>query len=303
MKAKWIFLITLPFLVGCELPNPFLEEDLLQHPPAKRCGDCHAEIYKQWKASRHSLAYTSPTYKEATDNYSKQKCLACHIPKELTKGEEPTPRKKHPEDGVNCVSCHFSSKDMAMHGPYDVFSPPHPSKKDPDFTKSFICSSCHRETYKQWKEANSHTTCQHCHMTPIKKADLIQKFPFDLFHAAKLVYNHAFPTGIANHLQVSLSKDNTTLYVNVLNTSVPHNIPTADNGNPKYFITVEVYQGKKLVDKDTKIITPKYAIPYNKLKKFEFVFWDDFDKAKVYIYRQLSWQKEKQLVKELEKTF
>ena len=302
MKTRWLILLV-PFVFGCQLPNPFLEEDLLQHPPAKRCADCHMEIYKQWTKSRHSKAFISETYKTATDNYSKPQCLSCHIPKELSKGKEPEPRTSHLSDGVNCVSCHFSSKDMAIHGPYDVFSPPHPSKKDEDFTKSYICSSCHRQTYKQWQTSGSHTSCQHCHMTPVKKADLIQKFPFDLFHRAKLVYNHQFPTGIASHLKLNLHKERTTLVLTVLNDTVPHNIPTADNGNPKYILKVEIFKNGNLLDSDTKIITPKFAIPFKQPKKIQFDFWDDFDKAKLYVYRKLSWQKEKQLVKMIEKTF
>ena len=290
------------FIYGCDSNNKiwevFQEKDLLKHPYASRCGDCHQDIYNQWKNSRHAKAYISEDYKKATHNYSKTKCLNCHIPLELSKGEKPQIRNFHKEDGVNCVSCHFSSQTNSMHGPYDVFSPPHPSTKDEDFRKAFICSSCHQETYKQWKKAKVEKTCQQCHMTPVEKKDLIQKFPFHWFHLAKEVYNHEFKTGKIKDLKVKVKKEGNTLLLTITNNQIPHNFPTADNGKPKVYVFVETFKNDKKIEEDNALITPKFAFIYNKPKILEFNFFEDFDKVKVVIYRKLSWQKKKEKITE-----
>ncbi|RUM48315.1 MAG: hypothetical protein DSY47_05720 [Hydrogenothermus sp.] len=306
MKLKIIIsFLTAIFIYGCDSSNRiwkiFEEEDLLKHPKALRCADCHQDIYHQWKNSRHSLAYISEDYKKATNNYSKTKCLNCHIPLELSKGETPQFRNFYKEDGVSCVSCHFSSGTNSMHGPYKVFSPPHPSTKDVDFRKSFICSSCHKETYKQWKLTKVKKTCQECHMKPIEKKDLIQKFPFQYFHLAKEVYNHQFKTGKIKNLKITAKKIDNTLILSILNNQVPHNFPTADNGKPKVYILVEVFKNNQKVEEDNTLITPKFSLIYGKPKILEFDFFDEFDFAKVSVYRKLSWQKEKEKI--LEKTF
>ncbi len=302
MRISLLLIVSI-FLIGCSSDSKvwrvFQEKDLLEHPPAKRCGECHQEIYKQWKLSRHSQAWISPTYKKATDNYSKTRCLKCHAPLEMSLNTPPKLRNKHQEDGVNCVSCHFTSVDKAMHGPYDVFSPPHPSKKDLRFRKSVACASCHRQTYNQWKKTGVKTSCQECHMQPVKKGKLIQKFPFNYLHFAKLIYNHQFPTGKikSEELQAFTKKEKEKLILILINTSVPHNLPTADNGNPKLYVKVTFFNKGKEVDKQNYIITPKYALHYNEKYYLEFFTFYTFDKVKINIYRKLSWQEEKQLIK------
>lgn len=303
-KRKISLLIFLSFfLLSCDSNSKiwtiFREDDLLEHPPAKRCAECHQEIYKQWNKSRHAVSYISEDYKKATNHYAKTKCLACHIPLEMSIAEKPEIREIHREDGINCVSCHFSSKDKAMHGPYDVFSPPHPSMQDKNFKKSIVCSSCHQETYKQWEKSNISKTCQECHMKPVKKMDLIQKFPFDLFHLAKKVYNHSFPTTIAKQedLHLTAKKTEDSLIIILENISIPHNLPTADNGNPKFYVLATTYKNGEKKENFTEVITPKYALEYKKPKKIEFITFEDFDKVNIKVLRKLSWKKQKELIK------
>ncbi len=294
------------FLIyGCDSNSKiwtvFREEDLLEHPPAKRCADCHLDIYNQWKQSRHSVAWVSEGYKKATRNYSKTKCLSCHAPLEMSLNEKPQLREKHKKDGVNCVSCHFSSKDMSMHGPYDSFSPPHPSKEDKNFRKSIVCSSCHQQTYKQWKKASVSKTCQSCHMQPVKKGSLIQKFPFTYLHFPKEIYNHKFITGIAkeNDIEVKAVKEDNLVKVILLNKGIPHNLPTADNGKPKFYVVVTTYENGKEKEKLQTIITEKYGMEYNKKKELDFYTFENYNSIKVEIFRKLSWEKKKKLIKSI----
>ncbi|WP_461832231.1 multiheme c-type cytochrome [Aquifex sp.] len=105
---RFLLLLTLIFLLGCEKLNEiFLEEDLLQRPPSQRCADCHTKIYKAWKESRHYHAWISEKFKEETENYSKLKCLSCHAPHQVDPLKKPLLRVERRHEGVNCIACHF----------------------------------------------------------------------------------------------------------------------------------------------------------------------------------------------------
>ena len=296
MRFLFLFLFLIA-LTGCEKINEiFLEEDLLQRPPAKRCADCHAKIYEAWKESRHAKAWISAHFKQESENYSKLKCLSCHAPHQVDPLEKPLLRVERRHEGVNCVACHFKEETKAMHGPYKVWSPPHPSKEDKNYTKSEICAGCHRETYKEWKLARVQTTCQQCHMKVKDITWIMDKFPFLLFHTRKPLHDHTFPAGKATpkDLKTFLTEKG----LKIVNVGIPHNLPTADQGNPKLYIIAEVYyqNGKKRVIR--KILSPqsntalRYLEPYNiKIPKYEEV-----EKVVLKIYRRLAWKKERELI-------
>ena len=301
-KIISLFLFSILFYSCDSLFKVFQEEDLLERPPAKRCADCHRDIYNQWKESRHSLSWISEGYKKATQNYKKTKCFSCHIPYEIKIEEKPHWRKKHREDGINCVSCHFKDETKSMHGPYDVFSPPHPSTEDKTYKTSKICSGCHQETYKQWLVSKSEKQCQDCHMHA-KKGSLIQKFPFEYLHFLKDVHNHSFPTGIAkdNDFLIKVEKNQTSIKVYITNTGIPHNIPTADNGKPKLYLTAVFYKDGKEIYRDFEMFFPKKSLAYNREYISEFISVEPFDKIKIILERKLSWEKKREKI--LEKEF
>ena len=292
----FIFLL-LFFTLSCEKLNEiFLEEDLLQRPPAKRCADCHAKIYEDWKKSRHAVAWVSEQFKNETDNYSKLKCLSCHAPHQVDPIKEPELRVKLRHEGINCVSCHFKEETKAMHGPYKVWSPPHPSREDKWYTRSEICAGCHQKTYKEWKVARVKTSCQRCHM-PVKDYTwIMDKFPFYLFHSRKALHDHTFPAGKAKptDLKILLSEG----YLKIVNVGIPHNLPTADQGNPKLYVFVEVYytDGKKKVIRKLLSAHAKTALKYLEPYKIKIHNYEKVEKVRVYIYRRLAWKKEKELI-------
>jgi len=293
----WLFFFLFFLLTSCERLNElFLEEDLLQRPPAKRCADCHAKIYEAWEKSRHAKAWVSEHFKEETENYSKLKCLSCHAPHEVDPLKKPVLRVERRREGINCVACHFKERTMAMHGPYKVFSPPHPSVEDKNYTKSEICAGCHQKTYKEWKIARVKTTCQQCHMKVVDYTWIMNKFPFYLFHSRKALHDHTFPAGKATPKDVKLILTEGVL--NIINVGIPHNLPTADQGNPKLYLIIEFYykNGKKKVVR--KLLSPQaktalaYLVPYTvKIPRYE-----DLEKVRVSIYRRLSWQKKRELI-------
>ncbi|GAB6072229.1 multiheme c-type cytochrome [Venenivibrio stagnispumantis] len=304
---RFIFLILASSLLSsCDkIGNIFQEKDLLQRPVAKRCSDCHTEIYNQWKESRHAVSWISEHYKKASGNYT-EVCISCHVPYEITAYEKPKSRDFHREDGINCASCHFKDSTKSMHGPYDVFSPPHPSTKDELYTKADICSGCHQETFKQWKTASVERSCQECHM-PAKEGKLIQKFPFNLMHASKPVHDHSFkvPTPKKDFFDIQITKQDKNLNLVVINKKIPHNIPTGDNGNPKYYIDVSFLKDKQIVYTDSAMITKKEneAIPYNQPREISFYSPADFDEVKITFSRKLSWQDKPEKIFDIKKSF
>ena len=137
------------------------EKELLERPDAKSCSECHEGIYKAWKESRHSVSWISKTYVEASENHSKEKCLACHIPESVT-GEKPNPRLDRRDEGIYCVSCHFLNG--KMNGPYDLVAPPHPIYRnqitcDPVFVAPVIRKHIKNGKELEWKIHVKIATC------------------------------------------------------------------------------------------------------------------------------------------------
>ncbi len=304
IKIISIFILSFLFYSCENIFTIFREEDLLKRPPSKRCSDCHKEIYNQWKKSRHSKSWISSGYKKATQNYSKTKCFSCHIPYEIKVGEKPEVREKHREEGVNCVACHFKEETMSMHGPYDVFSPPHPSTEDKNYMNSKICSGCHEKTYRQWELSKDNRQCQDCHM-PGKKGSLIQKFPFEYLHLPKTVHSHIFLAGKASaeDIKINIFKIDKGIKISIENTGIPHNLPTADNGKPKVYLTVVFLKDKKEVYRDGEMFFPKFSLVYKEKYENIYISPNKFDSVKIILERKLSWQKKKEKILELTKKF
>ncbi len=140
---------------------------------AKFCASCHEDIYNQWsKRSRHALATTSPSFRNAKKAYSENlfvgqfmdesMCYACH-------------GKKDVNEGVNCETCHGRVL------PGVPIEKTHADKFTPRLVKlrkKNFCAKCHQSTtpvsgdalsstYTDWQKspaAAKGVTCQGCHM-------------------------------------------------------------------------------------------------------------------------------------------
>jgi hypothetical protein len=283
------------------IPNSVLElarePDLLEKPEAKRCADCHKTIYDSWKKSRHSISWTSKTYIEASENRSKEKCLACHIPESIT-GEKPSPRLDHRDEGIYCVSCHF--KDNKMNGPYDLVAPPHPTYRNPEYVRSNFCGSCHQKTFKEWKATAVEDTCQDCHMPRIR-ARLTQKAGLSLLHKKKWVGDHRFLHGEITEKDITMeaSFQGKFFKISLLNKTVPHTVPTADNGDPRLYLYIKfLNEAGEEIDSAKEIISPQQetALPFNKKVDYQFRLFNPVAQANIVLKYQPAWSKEKELV-------
>lgn len=273
------------------------DKALLERPEAKRCSECHQDIYEAWKESRHSISWTSKTYIEASDNRTKEKCLACHIP-ESVKGEKPSPRLDRRDEGIYCVSCHFV--EGKMNGPYDLLALPHPTHRNPDYVRSSFCGSCHEKTLKEWKETGVEDTCQDCHM-PRKKGRLTQKLPLNLLHQKKWVGNHKFLHGDLTEKDILMDagfKDN-FFNLSLLNKTIPHAVPTADNGDPRLYLYITFFnEAGEQVDQSKEILAPQQetALAFNKKADFQYRLFNPVSQVNIVLKYQPAWSKEKELV-------
>ena len=126
---------------------------------AESCGQCHREIYEEWKTSIHAHAFEDPFFQAY---WKKDKhiwvCLNCHTPlenqqptliKDIPRGrvekaaQEPNPHfdAALQKESITCAACHV--RDGVILGPFDDSAAPHPTKFDPSFRTAQFCSRCH----------------------------------------------------------------------------------------------------------------------------------------------------------------
>ena len=292
-------LVAVLLISSCQkLEEVFVEEDLLQRPQAKRCADCHAEIYREWKESRHFHAWTSEKFRLESENHTKTKCLSCHAPHQVDPDKKPTLRVEFKEDGVSCVACHFKEETKSIHGPLKVWSPPHPSKQDPSYLRSNFCASCHQQTYKEWKVAKVEKSCQSCHMPSVGKRDLIQKFPFDLFHLAKPRTSHKFPSLKADDRDIELRVEPGKLIIT--NVGVPHNLPTADQGDPRLYLIAKIEYADGRTKRVRKLLSAqsKTALRYRTPYEIKISI-GDVKSVQLKVMRKLAWKEERETIAEI----
>jgi len=126
-KAGLVFVVLLlaEMGVGQEIPKlPPLSDPHARtafadnlYPPAKVCGECHPNQYKQWSLSSHAYAAVSPMFNKfeqrindisrGTVNYF---CVRCHASVGTALGEERAmawwDRTPAAKEGITCVTCH-----------------------------------------------------------------------------------------------------------------------------------------------------------------------------------------------------
>lgn len=159
---------------------------------AKKCGECHKAIFKEWQESTHSRAWTNEVYqkklkekKEASKTKAEPKvCYNCHVPQGVLNrlGKKPRARKdtSNFHEGITCVSCH--EKGGVIHGPYGSKTDAHPVEKDPVFSSKNVvtlCQSCHNtkigpvlKVAKDFLEsglAEKGKSCIGCHMQEVER--------------------------------------------------------------------------------------------------------------------------------------
>lgn len=192
-----------------------------QEPPkgladlsAESCGQCHTEIYQEWKLSTHSHAweddaqFMAELHKSRTTNGDTGwMCVNCHTPisnqlPELVTGlnggklnepvyvKNPAFDRKLQAEAITCATCHV--RDGAILGPWgDQTHAPHPVKREVNLLTEQTCARCHQaeavfpeinlgcffDTGSQFASspaAMRGETCQSCHMPQVERPAAIQ---------------------------------------------------------------------------------------------------------------------------------
>lgn len=178
-------------------PGPVPAETATQAHPARRCGECHATIYRSWATSAHASADRSPIYRAMREASGRDDCDRCHAPlRALVPDDE-----RLASEGVTCDVCHtLRAVEPDRHGTMlelDLTSAvrygPLCDAEDhyfhrmaclPLYSRSELCGGCHlwtthtsaateldvRTTYADWQadpSAAAGLTCQGCHMPTV----------------------------------------------------------------------------------------------------------------------------------------
>ena len=129
---------------------------------AKVCANCHKDIYKQWKESRHALSWSNELFTEGYILEPDPICVYCHAPhreqaQEIERNEEWV-RSMHPDrgsltehpprypepmasEGITCATCHvregkvIAAQERSLAG--------HPIQVDERLSQSIFCKDCH----------------------------------------------------------------------------------------------------------------------------------------------------------------
>ncbi|MBI3606908.1 MAG: hypothetical protein HY207_02960 [Nitrospirae bacterium] len=169
---------------------------------AEECGQCHREIYEEWKSSIHAQAFVDPFFQAF---WKKDKhiwiCLNCHTPLENQQPElileiprnrvEKAVKKPNPNydpdfrlEGITCAACHV--RDGVILGPFDDSVAPHPTRYDPMYRTTETCYRCHQVpsgpfqfyrfgpcgTYPEYEGGPYYKAgyiCQTCHMPEVER--------------------------------------------------------------------------------------------------------------------------------------
>jgi hypothetical protein len=161
---------------------------------ALRCGECHGELFSQWKGSAHARAGKGDLYQRMRRLAGDTECARCHEP--LAQLVEPA----HPaaRDGITCEVCHtISQVEVGDHAASFRLHPEEHTKYgplcdardhyfhkmgcSPLHSESRFCAGCHHWTspalvakgitvlgeYEEWlasSYAKRGVECQDCHM-------------------------------------------------------------------------------------------------------------------------------------------
>jgi len=180
----------------------------------QECIDCHAPIADEWRQSYHYKSLTGPYWRDVRElgylkifEKTRKACVNCHAPANVLdladsesaavtsndplgvectpsllsepKGTMPEARGDDVELGVDCTSCHVSTRGVVGAGrraaaPHETISDRR--FQDPSLTAGTLCRTCHRATVEAWKRttlATSGVTCLDCHMPEVEAASVV----------------------------------------------------------------------------------------------------------------------------------
>jgi len=167
---------------------------------AGECGECHEQIYREWRASNHATALQDPQFQaEWAKDEHLWVCINCHTPLQnqqefIILGKEngdyfKPVKRANPnfdaglkEESITCAVCHVrDGAVIGMRGNDE--DAPHAVKKDAEALSRKLCFGCHNvtealsptlictfQTGEEWKAGpypQADRDCISCHMPAI----------------------------------------------------------------------------------------------------------------------------------------
>lgn len=290
---------SLLFFAGCVI-YPELVEKGPKSPQSERCGDCHRDIYAEWKESPHANSFSNDAFREETNEYQFTFCLGCHVPETIFTDTKIEPRSVNRQEGVNCTGCHLN--DCKLSGPTPAHGPHPIAEKDPFFRTSEMCGKCHVGTLKAWQEsgmAEGRKTCQDCHMPSITRK-LIQDDPWQKIYPKRAGKQHLFSFQTlldqderllkASFIKVLHSEGKIEGMLELENAGIPHSVPTGDYGYREVVVTIQLLDETGRIEdrkEESLFVEKKTPLHYREKRTIPFCFpWDgDFFALKAELVR------------------
>ena len=199
---------------------------------SKQCQQCHQEAYDEWATSHHGIAFTNPEVRALSDDFRREECMDCHLPRPLAVtgfGKRTLPRRTHFDEGVSCISCHLG-EDGGIVGRNDRPEVPCKPKRSEAFLSVDACMSCHNQhqTTDQWRA--SHYAQQGIHCTNCHMPEAERKRPDGTIRKGR---SHVYPGAhdkamLAKAGTFAAKKDGSDLVLSLTNTGAGHNFPTEE---------------------------------------------------------------------------
>ncbi len=199
---------------------------------ARQCQSCHQEAFDEWQGSHHGIAFTNPEVRVLSDDFRKEECMDCHLPRPLSVtgfGKRTLPRRTHFDEGVSCISCHLG-EDGGILGRNDRPEVPCKPRRSEAFLSVDACQSCHNQhgTTDQWRQshyAKEGIHCTNCHMPQAAR-----KRPDGTMRAGR---GHVFagahdPATLRQAGEFTAARAGEELVLSLANTGTGHNFPTEE---------------------------------------------------------------------------
>lgn len=199
---------------------------------AEQCRQCHADVFAEWEGSHHQIAFTNPEVRALSDDFRKEECMDCHLPRPLAItgfGKRTLPRRTHFDEGVSCITCHLAA-DGGILGRSDRPDAPCKPRASEAFLAVDACASCHNQhwTTDQWRASRysaQGTDCAACHMPAVerKRADGSVRM------GRKHVYEGAHDTAMLRKAgRFEVARDGDAIVLSLTNVGAGHDFPTEE---------------------------------------------------------------------------
>ena len=205
-----------------------------------QCKTCHEALYDEWNGSHHQIAFTNPEVRQLSDDFRKEECMDCHLPRPLAVtgfGKRTLPRRTHFDEGVSCITCHLGP-DGGILGRNDRPEVPCKPKASTQFLAVDACASCHNQhgTSDQFRAshfAQQGNDCSTCHMPQVER--------FRKDGSKRMGRKHAWAgchdvDTLKSASKFTAVKDGDSLVLTLENVGAGHNFPTEERHRAVYMM-------------------------------------------------------------------